>query len=99
MTLPVIRNSSTARARVTPSESHNIQSEIQCSLPSTVTIHMDQAISTKDDHVQRIRITSHGQIKAWVAFSLQFLLEVSAPLAVDGSNFEVNREPPTLVNE
>ncbi|KAF8805639.1 hypothetical protein BYT27DRAFT_7104018 [Phlegmacium glaucopus] len=32
-------------------------------------------ISTKDNHVQRIRITSHGKIKCWVTSSLQLLLD------------------------
>ena len=38
---------------------------------------MDQNIAAKEDHVKRIRITSHGKIKGWVTFSLQFLLDVS----------------------
>jgi len=33
---------------------------------------MDQDIST---HAKRVRITSHGKIKCWVAVSLQFLLD------------------------
>ncbi|KAF8805682.1 hypothetical protein BYT27DRAFT_7065537, partial [Phlegmacium glaucopus] len=37
--------------------------------------HMDQDISAKDNHVQRIRITSHGKIKGWVTFSLQFFFD------------------------
>ena len=37
----------------------------------------DQDIAAEEDHVKRIRITSHGKMKGWVAFSLQFLLDVS----------------------
>ena len=38
-----------------------------------------QDIAAKEDHVKRIRITSHGKMKGWVALSLQFLLDVSPP--------------------
>ena len=37
----------------------------------------DQDVAAKEDHVKRIRITSHGKMKGWVALSLQFLLDVS----------------------
>jgi hypothetical protein len=40
---------------------------------------MEQNIAAKEDPVKRIRITSRGKIKGWVAFSLQFLLDVSPP--------------------
>jgi hypothetical protein len=38
---------------------------------------MDQNIAAEEDPIQRIRITSHGKMKGWVAFSLSFLLDVS----------------------
>ena len=43
-------------------------------------LDQDQDIAAKEDHVKRIRITPHGKMKDWVAFSLQFLLDVISPL-------------------
>jgi len=67
---------------------------------------MDQdSTAAKEDHVKRIRITSHGKIKGWVAFSLQFLLDEASdskqvvldtlPVLVDKSVPPDNTSPRT----
>ena len=51
-----------------------------------MSLHIDQNTPAKD-HVQRLRITTHGKIKRYVAFSLRFLLDVSSlKLSVDLNN-------------
>ena len=54
---------------------------------------MDHNIPAKD-HVQRLRITTHGKIKCWVALSLRFLLNVSSlKISVDLNNCFQQEDP------
>ena len=59
---------------------------------------MDQLdIAAKEERVRRIRITSHGKIKNWVAFSLQFLASPGTTTSSQCTDlFTFNRKPQTV---
>ena len=74
-------------------------SRVACAKHALLSNMLDSDVAAKEDHVKRIRITSHGKMKGWVAFSLQFLLDVVSngmtTSALD-TNFSSNRKPPTV---
>jgi len=67
---------------------------------------MDQDIAAKEDHIKRMRITSHGKIKGSVALSLQFLLDGASdckrvvldtlPVSVDPANTSLRTTTSTV---